>query len=395
MKKDSIISKDFILLFLFSVMVCTGMNMLNVIVPLYVTESLRQTTAVAGLMTTVYTVASCVSRPINGALSDILSRRVMMTLGSLLFCAACLVSGLLPFIAVLAVCRVLMGIGYSAASTANNTASTDVIPASRLAEGIGYFGMSQSVASAFGPALASVVIVTLGNQYSLVFTGAIIAAALLVTLLIRYEASPSYKKPEAKAEGGGNFFERSAIVPSIYQGLSLFLISCIMCFMTLYIVSRGLSSAVAGSFFVVASVMIIGVRLLCSGLMNRLIAAAFLIPSYLLLIVSCILLIFADSTAMFMLCAVTYGLSHGTIWMVLGSEAVRFAPADRRGAANATFYFAFDASIGIGAAFWGFMIDQLGYAGCFQILALLTAVLALSVPAVFRRRKLHYQGTGV
>ncbi len=40
--KEPLITREFILLFLFSVAVCTGMNMLNVIVPLYVTETLRR-----------------------------------------------------------------------------------------------------------------------------------------------------------------------------------------------------------------------------------------------------------------------------------------------------------------------------------------------------------------
>lgn len=57
--KEPLITKEFILLFLFSVAVCTGMNMLNVIVPLYVTETLQRSTATAGLMTTVYTIAAC------------------------------------------------------------------------------------------------------------------------------------------------------------------------------------------------------------------------------------------------------------------------------------------------------------------------------------------------
>ena len=55
----------------------------------------------------------------------------------------------------------------STATAACNTASTDVIPEARISEGIGYFGMSQSVASAFGPAIASVAVGWLGNRFSL------------------------------------------------------------------------------------------------------------------------------------------------------------------------------------------------------------------------------------
>lgn len=385
-QKERIISRNFVLLFVFSVLVCTGMNMLNVIVPLYVTETLHGTAAVAGLMTTVYTVAACISRPVNGILTDRLGRRCIMAFGSLLFCVACLVSGLIPALIALTICRILMGIGYSAATTANNTASTDVIPASRLAEGIGYFGMSQSVASAFGPALAAVVIAGVGNQQSLLVVAGAGGLALLLAFFIRYESAPTYQKPAAKETSKGSFFERTAITPALFQGMSLFLISCLMCFMPLYITSRGMSPGTAGSFFAVASVVIVTVRLVCSRFMNRYKALCFLLPGYLLLIAVCVLLPQVDSVPGLLCAGVIYGAAHGTIWMVLGSEAVRLAPPARRGAANATFYFAFDAAIGLGAAFWGAMIDRVGYDRCFTAIIVGAVVLAAASIPVFRRR---------
>lgn len=391
MQKQKLISKDFILLFVFSVLVCTGMNMLNVIVPLYVTNTLGQSTGVAGLMTTVYTVAACVSRPVNGSLADKAGRKNIMVAGMVLFGLGCFGSGLLPGLLMLTVGRVFMGVGYSAASTANNTASTDVIPAERMAEGIGYFGMSQSVASAFGSALAAVVIAAIGDRLALVFNGFVAVAAIVLALFIRYEAAEDYKKPiSTKRKSAG--FEKTAAVPAVFQGVSLFLISCLMCFMTLYITYRGFPSSLAGSFFTVASVMIILVRLLCSGGMNRFSPQTFLLPAYGMLAACCLLLPAINSTAGFILCAVLYGIAHGVIWMVLGSEAVRYAPADQRGAANATFYFAFDAAIGIGAAVWGGLIDVLGYTVCFRIVAIAAAIVAAAAVPVFRRRGAKYKG---
>ena len=89
-----------------------------------------------------------------------------------------------------------------------------------------------------------------------------------------------------------------------------------------------------------------------------------------------------------MVCGLVYGLAHGMIWMILGSEAVRNAAPDRRAAANATFYFSFDAGIGLGASFWGVMIDHIGYDNCFTIIIVATAVLlAVSIPVFLKRTK--------
>lgn len=381
--QTKMISRDFILLFLFSVAVCTGMNLLNVIIPLFVTETLGKSAGVAGLMTTVYTIAACVSRPINGVLTDKIGRRRVMMMGIALFGLACLIAGLIPTLLLLGGCRILMGIGYSAATTACNTASTDVIPSDRISEGIGYFGMSQSVASAFGPALAAAAVTVLGNQYSLLFVTAVSILAYGLALSIGYEKDRVIRAPEQQKKGS---FEQTALLPSLFQGLSLFCISCLMCFMTLYIVSLGLPASAAGGFFFVAAVLIVSIRMACSRLMNRFSVRRFLIPGYLLLIVTCVTLPHIHSAAGVLAAGALYGAAYGTIWMALGSEAVRYAPPEKRGMANATFYFAFDAAIGLGAAFWGMMIDRIGYHNCFYSISACAAVLAVLCAIAFRRR---------
>lgn len=386
-KPQKMLSPDFIRLFVYSMAIAMGMNMLNVVVPLYTTETLGRSTAVAGLMSTVYTIAACVSRPVNGVLTERIGRQKVMILGGILFALGCAFCGVLPALAVLAVSRVLMGLGYSAGTTACNTASMDVIPPERMSEGIGYFGMSQSVASALGSAVAAFSVLWLGNQYAMLAIAAAGLLSVLMALLVRYEKRPDYVRPAAApGKKSGQLFEKTAILPAAYQGLSLFLITLLMCFMTLYIVHIGLPGSVAGSFFTVSSVVIVAVRMGFSRLMNRLRAEIFLIPGYLALIASCLLLPYVDQLWQLMGISVLFGLSHGLIWMALGSEAVRLAPPEGRGAANATFYFAFDAAIGLGAAFWGAMIDGVGYDVCFRVVAVAAAVLMLGCVPVFRHR---------
>ena len=86
-KNGRIFNRYFVLLFITSVCFCFASEMLNVVLPLYVTEDLGKTAAVSGLMTTFYTVASAVSRPVNGLLTDKLSRRLVMAVGCALYAA--------------------------------------------------------------------------------------------------------------------------------------------------------------------------------------------------------------------------------------------------------------------------------------------------------------------
>ena len=53
-KSGRIFNRYFVLLFITSVCFCCATEMLNVVLPLYVTEDLGKTAAVSGLMTTFY-----------------------------------------------------------------------------------------------------------------------------------------------------------------------------------------------------------------------------------------------------------------------------------------------------------------------------------------------------
>lgn len=386
--KTKIVTLDFVLLFLVSTALCTGMNMLNVICPLFVIEDLGRTTAASGLLSAVYTLSSCAARPASGVLSDRMGRRVMMAVGCAVFAAGCLLCGLIPTLAILLMGRIFQGMGYAVASTANNAASTDVIPQSRMAEGIGYFGTSQSVAGALGPALASVLVDLVGNRLSFYVAGAFCLLAALLSLFFRRPHTPP--PPREKRRAGLSLdalAERTALLPSAFEGLSVFFFSGIMCFFTPYLkVERGFDAWVAGSFFAVSAVVIVLFRLGFSRFVGRVSHLWFLLPAYAAMLVLCLSAPYSNSAFPFLALGALFGLGHGSVWTAMGSAAVEHAPPERRGMANATFYLAFDAAIGLGAALWGVVISAVGYVLCFRIMAAGFVLLALAAIPVFRKK---------
>ncbi|MCD7768949.1 MAG: MFS transporter [Oscillospiraceae bacterium] len=387
-----IVTKDFVLLFAMALMLYTGMNMLTVIVPLFVIEDLGSNTAVTGLLSTVYTLAACLTRPVAGNLSDRFPRRAVMVTGCVIFLAASAFCGLVPVLAALFLGRVLQGVGYSVASTANNTASMDVIPPSRLGEGIGYFGMSQSVAGAMGPALASVIIGLLGNRLS--FFGVAVCGLLgmVLALCVNYEKRRKTSQTENPKKvqprrGLKDSIEKTALRAALIEFLSLFCIVSMMCFATPYLkVEQGFEAWVPGTFFAVSAVVIVGLRLVFSRFVGKCSHLAFLLPAYGAMILLCLGLPYAESAAAVIAMGVLYGAGHGLVWMAMGYEAVRTAPQERKGLANATFYLAFDGAIGLGAAFWGFLIEYIGYVPSYRVAAVCFVVLAVVVWGVFRKK---------
>jgi len=70
----------------------------------------------------------------------------------------------------------------------------------------------------------------------------------------------------------------------------------------------------------------------------------------------------AESLGMFLLAGVFYGLGFGSVQPSMQALTVRNVPFHRRGAANGTFFSAFDLGIAVGALLWGAVSQAVGYA---------------------------------
>lgn len=385
-RQSPIFNRYFILLFITSVCFCFASEMLNVVLPLYVTEDLGKTAAVSGLMTTFYTIASAVSRPVNGLLTDKLTRRLVMAVGCGLYAIGIFLCGFIPMLATAFCCRMLQGIGYSAASTANMAASNDVIPKDRLSEGVGYFGISHTLPSLFGPVLVTTLISAIGNRGTQYVIAAFCALATLLALLTSYEKKPEFSRevPAEKAPRGA-FIEPTALAPSLLQFGSLFFTSSLMVFITLFFVDRGLPTSHLSAYLTTTGVTILLCRTLLSRFVGRVNPLVLMLPAWAAGIAECLLLPRVQSMAACILMGVFFGIVHGIVWMTNGALAVSRAAPQRRGAANATFYLAFDAAIGTGAALWGLLIDAAGYVVAYRVTACGYVLMAILAVIAFRR----------
>lgn len=389
-KSGTIFNRYFILLFITSVCFCFASEMLNVVLPLYVTEDLGKTAAVSGLMTTFYTIASAVSRPVNGLLTDKLTRRIVMVVGCGLYAVGIFLCGFIPMLATAFCCRILQGIGYSAASTANVAASNDVTPKDKLSEAVGYFGISQTLPSLFAPVIVTTLITAIGNRGTQYIIAAICALATILSLFANYERKPEFApelSTQVEKRSKGAFIEPTAIIPSLIQFGSLFFTSSLMVFSTLFFAAQKLPTSYLSAYLTTTGVSILLVRALLSRFVGRVNPLTLLIPAWTAGIAQCFLFPSINSMAASIAMGVLFGCVHGIVWMTNGALAVSKAAPHRRGAANATFYLAFDAAIGIGAAVWGALIDAVGYVVTYRVTACGYAVMAIIAIFVFRKWK--------
>jgi MFS family permease len=106
-----------------------------------------------GLVMGVVAVTALAVRPVSGWAVEAWGRKRTMLAGPAAFATASAAYAFIGSIPLLLAFRTLHGFGIGAFNTATPTLISDQSPISRRGEAIGYFGMSQNLSQALGPAI--------------------------------------------------------------------------------------------------------------------------------------------------------------------------------------------------------------------------------------------------
>ena len=347
------------------------------------------TAAYAGVLAAVFSGAAAVVRLLSGPLIDGRGRRIVMLVGFAVLIVGTVGPLFTHDVAPFVVFRILQGAGFSAVTTASATAAADALPASRMGEGIGYYGLGQAIAMSIGPAFA-LALVSMDPAENL-FIGATAAAALGLALIFfcRYEKHPETLPEEAvyrrereekrtrsegaKSEGArregfiSRIFEKRALPGTLPTLVIAPAFGFVIFFVGLYGTSLGVGNA--GLFYTLSAVSMIIVRLKSGAFMDRFapikilpVALAFGVVAFAILIACGTVL---DSSpardAVFYLAGIVYGPCIGIVNPLNQAVAVKNTPPERWGAANALFQLAIDVGIGCASVIWGLVNDSFGF----------------------------------
>jgi predicted MFS family arabinose efflux permease len=100
-----------------------------------------------------------------------------------------------------------------------------------------------------------------------------------------------------------------------------------------------------------------------------------------------LLIAFAKGPWLLYIAATLYGLGYGTIYPLLNAAAITSSPPNRRGTAMATFLTAMDIGIGLGASFWGLLVDWIGMGVVFPLSAVFSGLAYLLYRWLMKNKK--------
>ena len=395
-KKEKLWSRDFVLIMIASSGIAFCNYFFSSTLPIYA-ENLTGTKIYAGLMMTVFTIAALATRPVAGVLSDKYGRVKLLILGAALCAVACLLYNFAWTIVLLLIMRFLHGAGFGVHSTSGGAIAGDIIPKSRLSEGLGIYSLYATFASAVAPGIALSLIgegSTDGFRTLFIIAAVVASVCIVMDSLIRYErrktaqsgVNPAEPQEYLDAPLPKTFlgFEYGVFLPAALIILLFIAFSTVMSFLTLFAKDREMGNI--GLYFTLSAVGMFLSRAFLGRITDRRGSDIIVIPALAALIVFYAVLPLIYKPVYLYILAVPLGFAQGAVAPAANTMIFKRCSSRRRGSASAAYFAAIDIGIAIGSILFGFIADRFGFNIVFWGATIFIAA-ALAMYLLFLREK--------
>lgn len=344
-----------------------SLYLLTPLLPLYLSETWGATKDTIGWVLSGYTLVALVMRLFSGYLVDSYPRKtvllVCMFVYFMFFGGYLLAGGLLWF----ALVRTLHGAPFGASTVANSTMAIDVLPSSRRSEGIGYYGLSNNLASALAPTIGMTVY-QMTHNFDLLFWMSFVIAALgfIMTFSIRVKerAAVLNRRPLS--------WDRFFLLKGWFLAFNILFFGFCWGVLSNYLAIYGKEhlgiTSGTGTYFMVLSAGLIMSRLQGAKSLREghLIQNAF--SGVVLSTIGYTLFIACPNMFGYYSSALLIGLGNGHLWPAFQNMVIGIARKDERGTANSTILTSWDLGMGMGILLGGIVAEHFGYDATFWMM---------------------------
>jgi MFS family permease len=324
-------------------------------------------TAASGLFLGFLTYSSALSAPLTGAYADRVGTKRVLIGSSLALVVFSLLYAVVTSVAVLLALVVLHGIFWSGLLSASAAYMTSLLPESRRAEGIGYWGLSTLAAVAVAPTVGFW-FYNRGWLWLCLLTAGLNLVMALIATQLHEQDRPARAAPE-KREG---LLEWRVLIVSITLALYSFGYGGITSFTALYADANGVSPK--GIYLTTLAIVILVTRPMFGHLGDRIGYRKVFIPCLGLIACGLAILAFGGSRSLLLSSAIVFGTGFGVAYPTYVGYVMHGVSARRRGAAFGAVLAAFDTGIGTGSTAMGWLIDRHSYGLAFAVAAALAAL---------------------
>lgn len=355
MKVDQTIwSRRFVLLFIANVLVLAAFYAFIPLIPLYCQE-IGITGPKVGIVLTAMSLTTVLFRPFAGYALDSFNRYRVYLLSLALFSLAFPGFVLLPFFWALVLMRLLMGAAYSVCGSGIMTLAGDVLPPGKVTEGISRFALTVSVGMALGPYLG------IRIQEGMSSTTAFLAlfALLLIALACVLGCGMKYPKVERRRFSLGDSIHAPSLPFMLNMMFLMIPYGAVIAYSSILAQQDGLMTFLP-YFYVVLVAGMLTSKLTTQRMVDAGRHRALVYGSLAILALTMSSFAFLETGVHLLAAGYLFGVGYGILQPLFQSFVTGTAPAEKRGAANATYLLSYDIGIGIGVLMMGFLQEGVG-----------------------------------
>ena len=196
-RKDRLITRDVALVMLATFFFMTSNMVITPVIAGY-GESMGATGALMGVIAGAMSFVSLFCRPIAGNLSDLVSKRLLVAAGTVLYIVAGVMYCLADSTGMLAVARMVNGLGFACGTVCLATWVSLLLPIRHMGAGMGLYGIVNALAIAVGPALGIRLQAAVGYQWTFIASLTLNVCAFVTVLLVKNGGRPARKTVAAE-----------------------------------------------------------------------------------------------------------------------------------------------------------------------------------------------------
>ncbi len=342
--------------------------LLTPLLPLYLSDNFGCAKDIIGLVLSGYTLTALMFRPLSGFLVDAFSRKTMLVvflfLYFIFFGGYLAASTLLLF----AIVRTLHGIPFGGSTVACSTVAIDVLPSSRRNEGIGYYGLSNNLATAIAPTVG-IYIYHKTHNFDILFWTALLAAGLGMVVASTVKISERPVKRSGRWLSLDRFFLTRGWAIAVNLIFFGFCYGVLSNYLALYGREQLGITGGTGTFFTILSIGLILSRLHGSKSLRKGNLTHNALEGIIISTLGYVLFVAYPQMAGYYMSAFLIGFGNGHMYPAHQNMMINVARNNQRGTANSSVLTAWDVGQGLGILLGGVVAEHLGYTSAFWMIA--------------------------
>jgi MFS family permease len=337
--------------------------------PLYV-QSVGGTKQQIGFVMGAFAIGLLLSRPQLGRMADIRGRKQILLVGVSVAAIAPIGYLFVKSIPVLLFLRAFHGISIAAFTTAYSALVTDLSPARKRGELIGYMSLVSPIGLAFGPAVGGFVQAAIGYTPLFAMSAILAAMAVFCTCQISEPSYETFAKSDSLSEDKSSknywrmLWNPRVRIPALVLLAVGLVFGTLSTFMPLFVQETKVDFN-AGLFYSTAAIASFGMRLVTGRASDKYGRGLFISGGLICYCASMLLLYNASSSSDFLIAALVEGIAGGTVLPMMVTLMSDRCEPQERGRLFSMCIGGFDLGIALAGPSLGFVAEHIGYRNMF------------------------------